>query len=164
MESECREVLRRCRRDIAYSRLVAWAASNGLAYALTQQGRHTEAEEVARQALRDLDQSASTLVRERLDVVFHAALARALNGQGRHEEALDLLDTGLASAKVRHTEAGVIELVRAVALSGLGRHAEAEAEARLGLQEMQGTLGSGHGRIMQARKVLDEIATRTRGL
>ncbi|MEU6770639.1 hypothetical protein [Streptomyces sp. NPDC046759] len=46
---------------------------------------HTEAEEAARQGLHDLDQSAAVLVRDRFDrdrfdVVFDAALTRALNG------------------------------------------------------------------------------------
>ncbi|MFK8905839.1 hypothetical protein ACJA3G_02145, partial [Streptomyces sp. YS-3] len=62
--------------------------------------------------------------------VLHCVLARSLNGQGRHDEAL---------AEVRHptspdsADIGAVDINTAAALHGLGRRPEAEATARQGL-------------------------------
>jgi hypothetical protein len=62
--------------------LIATAACNGLIYALNAQGRHTEAEALACDAL------VVHRVPDRFALVLRLGLARSLNGQARHQEAL----------------------------------------------------------------------------
>ncbi|MFJ9591007.1 hypothetical protein [Streptomyces acidicola] len=62
--------------------LIAAAARNALIYSLNAQGHHIEAEALACEAL------AAHRVLDRFTLVLRLRLARSLNGQARHEEAL----------------------------------------------------------------------------
>ncbi len=66
---------------------MALAARNGRMFALNALGRHAEAEALAREALANVRG-----LPERLVLVFRLNLARSLNGQSRHEEALAELE------------------------------------------------------------------------
>ncbi|MEU1595744.1 tetratricopeptide repeat protein [Streptomyces sp. NPDC005708] len=82
-EAECAAVARAATRGTAPEMpLIAAAARNGQVYALTAQGRHTEGEALAREAL------AAHRIPDRLTLVLRLGLARSLNGQARHDEAL----------------------------------------------------------------------------
>ncbi|MEV0321146.1 tetratricopeptide repeat protein [Streptomyces sp. NPDC050658] len=137
-------------------RLVAAAASNGLVFALNAQGRHVEAETLAREALDTLREP------DRLALVLRLGLARGLNGQARHEEALaeagraGELHRGLPPEQ-RLQESGAVEIVTATALLGLGRAAEARAQAAAAHADCLATLGPVHRRTVEARTLLDRV-------
>ncbi|MFE0462917.1 tetratricopeptide repeat protein [Kitasatospora sp. NPDC058965] len=89
-------------------------------YQLNSTGRYAEAEAAVRKALTDHAQ-----------LPLHVGLARCLNGQARHEEALRAL-----SDAQEHPRAGtadsrlLLATVTAQALLGLGRPEDAEGQAR----------------------------------
>jgi tetratricopeptide (TPR) repeat protein len=139
---------------------LAAAARNGLAFALNAQGRHQEAEAVARQALADHRE------RDRMSLVLRLGLARSLNGQGRHEEALteargaEQLYRALPDHQ-RHPDTGAVELAVATALFGLGRADEAHREAAAAHDACLASYGPAHRRTAEARTLLEQIdATR----
>ncbi|GAA3776344.1 hypothetical protein [Streptomyces chiangmaiensis] len=119
-------------------------------YALNGQGRHPEAETLARSAL------ATPPASGRL------GLARSLNGQARHEEALaeaeraDELRHSL-SEEQRRPENGAVELAVVTALLGLGRSTEALTQAAAAHGTCLATFGPAHRRTAEARELLDRI-------
>lgn len=156
-EAECAAVARiAARGKEPQSVLLAAAARNGLVFALNAQGRHPEAEAVAREAL-----TASGLPDD-FTLVLRLGLARSLNGQRRHEEALtevkhaaELFD-GLSEDKAR-PQTGAVELTVANALLGLGRTTEARARATAAHDACLAALGPDHMRTLEARTLLDRI-------
>ncbi|MFE0457799.1 tetratricopeptide repeat protein [Kitasatospora sp. NPDC058965] len=93
-------------------------------YQLNDTGRHTEAETTAREALAHHSQLA-----------LHIGLARSLNGQARHHEALHALAD--AQTQPRADSAGwkvLTSSVAAQALLGLGHLDQAEAKALQAVQ------------------------------
>jgi tetratricopeptide (TPR) repeat protein len=81
-EAECAAVTRAAVRGTG-RRWHAWQrARNGLVFALIAQGRHQEAEALAREAL------AAHGERDPMSLVLRLGPARSLNGQARHEDAL----------------------------------------------------------------------------
>uniref|UniRef100_A0AAU2VG81 Uncharacterized protein n=1 Tax=Streptomyces sp. NBC_00003 TaxID=2903608 RepID=A0AAU2VG81_9ACTN len=85
------------------------------------------------------------------------SLVRSLTGQGRHEEALTearkpVLGYGQGGA-------GAIRLGAATAPHGLGRRAQAEAEARQALADCEQFLPPGHHRTRQTRELLARITS-----
>ncbi|MFC8243713.1 tetratricopeptide repeat protein [Streptomyces chartreusis] len=123
---------------------------------LNAQGRHPEAEALAREALaahRELD---------RFTVVLRLGLARSLNGQSRHEEALaeaertDELHRGLPEEQ-RGPETGAIQLATATALLGLDRSTEARTHAETAHAACRAAFGPAHHRTSEARELLDRM-------
>ncbi|MET8953011.1 hypothetical protein ACWEQN_12800 [Streptomyces sp. NPDC004129] len=132
------------------------AARNGQIYALNAQGRHAEAEALAREAL------APRGVRDRITLVLRLGLARSLNGQARYEEALsEAKQIGrlrrIMPEEHRHPGTGAVELAVATALLGLGRTTEARTEAAAAHTACLAAFGPGHHRTAEARALLDRI-------
>jgi tetratricopeptide (TPR) repeat protein len=155
-EAECAAVARSAGRGSApQMALVVFAARNGLVFALNAQGRYQEAEATAREAL------AAQPAQGRITLPLRLGLARSLNGQARHEEALA---EAQAADELRLTrpddfrpETGAVELVRATALLGLGRTAEARPPAVAAHEACLAAFGPDHGRTVEARKLLDRM-------
>ncbi|MEU2874867.1 tetratricopeptide repeat protein [Streptomyces sp. NPDC007070] len=128
-EAECTAVIEAaCRGTRPEMSFLAAAARNGLVFALNALGRHQEAKALAREAL------ASHPARDRASLVLRLGLARSLNGQARHEDAL----TEAQGAKKlyralpeyqRHPDTGAVELAFASAQFGVRRVAEARRQA-----------------------------------
>ncbi|MCX5035024.1 tetratricopeptide repeat protein [Streptomyces coelicoflavus] len=110
--------------------------------------RHEEAEAVARGNLTRANGSAVA--------VLHATLARALNGQGRHEEALTEVRRDDVPQPPRYA-AGYLDLVTAEALNGLGRREEAATSARRALTDCERELHPDHPRTPEARALLARV-------
>ncbi|MFB6578768.1 tetratricopeptide repeat protein [Streptomyces sp. NPDC056402] len=156
-EAECAAVARVAARDTGPDMLlIATAARNGQIYALTALGRHPEAEALAREAL------AAYRVLDRFTLVLRLGLARSLNGQDRHEEALaeaeraDELRRRLPQEQ-RRPETGAVELATATALLGLGRGAEARLLVTAAQDACLAALGPDHRRTAEAEALLDRI-------
>ncbi|WP_189190795.1 tetratricopeptide repeat protein [Streptomyces albiflavescens] len=156
-EAECAAVARAATRGTGPDMpLIAAAASNGLIYALNAQGRHPEAEALAREAL------AAHRVSDRFALVLRIGLARSLNGQARYKEALaeaecaDELSRSLSEER-RRPETGAVELAVASALLGLGRDAEARTRAAVAHDACLAAFGPDHHRTAEARALLDRI-------
>lgn len=154
-EAECAAVARAAIRGTGPEMpLITAAARNGLIYAVNAQGRHPEAEALAREAL------AAYLVPDRFTLVLRLGLARSLNGQARHEEALaeaeraDELRRSLPEEQ-RRAETGAVELTVATALLGLGRATEARTRAAAAHDACLATFGPDHRRTAEARALLD---------
>ncbi|MFG2881806.1 tetratricopeptide repeat protein [Streptomyces sp. NPDC048297] len=153
-EAECAAVVRAAARgtgpDMA---LVGTAARNGQIYALNARGRHPEAEALAREAL------AGRPAADRFTLVLRLGLARSLNGQARHGEALteaegaDEVHRGLPETQ-RVPETGAVQLARATALLGLGRATEARVPAAAALDACLAAFGPDHHRTAEARTLL----------
>ncbi|MCT7351210.1 tetratricopeptide repeat protein [Streptomyces sp. 15-116A] len=156
-EAECAAVAEAASRgtgpDMA---LLAAGARNGLVFALNAQGRHQEAEVIAREAL------AAHRLRDRASLVLRLGLARSLNGQGRHEEALteakaaEELYRALPDYQ-RHPDQGAVELVLSNALLGTGRTAEARRLAAAAHDACLASFGPHHRRTIEARTLLEHI-------
>ncbi|MFE9928082.1 tetratricopeptide repeat protein [Streptomyces sp. NPDC005533] len=156
-EAECAAVARVAARgrgaDMA---LITTAARNGQVFALTALGRHAEAEALACEAL------AAHRVPDRFTVVLRLGLARSLNGQDRHEEALaeakraDELRRSLPQEQ-RRSETGAVELAMATALLGLGRGTEARPLAAAAQSACVAAFGPDHRRTAEAEALLDRI-------
>lgn len=156
-EAECAAVARTASRGTGPEMpLIAAAARNGLVYAVNAQGRHPQAEALAREAL------AAHSVADRLTLVLRLGLVRSLNGQGRHEEALaeaehaDELRRSLSEERHR-PETGAVELAMATALLGLGRGTEARTRAAAAHDACLAAFGPDHHRTAEARELLDRI-------
>ncbi|MFE7161518.1 hypothetical protein [Streptomyces sp. NPDC057636] len=97
---------------------------------------------------------------DRLSLVLRLGLARSLNGQARHKEALaeaqgaDELYRGLSEDQ-RHPDTGAVELAFATALSGLRRDPEAQAAAAH--DACLASFGPDHYRTVEAQTLLDRI-------
>ncbi|WOT38042.1 tetratricopeptide repeat protein [Streptomyces coeruleorubidus] len=156
-EAECAAVAEAATRGTGpeMPRIVT-AARNGLIYALNARGRHPEAETLAREAL------AAHRAPDRFGLVLRLGLARSLQGQARHEEALaeaeraGELRRGLPEEQ-RRPEAGAVELALAAALQGLSRGAEARPRAVAALDACLSAFGPHHYRTSEARALLDRI-------
>ncbi|WP_244206783.1 tetratricopeptide repeat protein [Streptomyces swartbergensis] len=156
-EAECAAVARAATRGTGPEMpRIAAAARNGLIYALNAQGRHPEAEALACEAL------AAHRVPDRFGLVLRLGLARSLQGQARHEEALaeaeraDELRRSLPEEQCR-PEAGAVELALAAALLGLSRGTEARTRAVAALDACLSAFGSHHYRTSEARALLDRV-------
>ncbi|WP_432181526.1 tetratricopeptide repeat protein [Streptomyces sp. NBC_00063] len=156
-EAECAAVAEAASRRIGPDMsLVTAAARNGLIFALNAQGRHQEAEALARKALavhRELD---------RASLVLRLGLARSLNGQARHEDALaeaqgaDELYRALPERQCR-PDKGAVELVSATALLGLHRTPEARRQAAAAHNACLASFGPDHRRTLETQTLLDRI-------
>ena len=135
--------------------MITTVARSGLVYALNGQGRHEEAEALAREAL------AAQLSRG-ATVVLRSNLARGLNGQGRHEEALAEAERaaevrrGLPEER-RRTSTGAVELSMAAALLGLGRVAQARTLAVAAHDDCVALFGPNHYRTAEALTFLGRV-------
>lgn len=158
-EAECAAVARAAARGTGpdMARLAS-AARNGLIYALNAQGRHQEAEALAREAL------AAHRTPDRFGLVLRLGLARSLNGLTRHAEALaeaeraDELRRGLPEEQ-RRPETGAVELAVATALLGLGRADEARPRAAAAYEACLTAFGPDHRRTVEGRALLASIGT-----
>ncbi|MFI7407416.1 tetratricopeptide repeat protein [Streptomyces sp. NPDC049627] len=156
-EAECAAVAEAAGRGAGpeMSRLAA-AARNGLVFALNAQGRHQEAETLAREAL------AAHHARDRMSLVLRLGLARSLNGQARHEDALtearaaDKLYRALPDYQ-RHPDTGAVELAFATALFGLRRVPDARRQAAAAHDACLASFGPDHRRTVEARTLLETI-------
>ncbi len=156
-EAECAAVVRAATRGAGPEMpLIGAAARNGLIYALNAQGRHEEAEALAREAL------AARREPDRFALVLRLGLARSLSGRARHEEALaeaeraDELRRNLSEEQCR-PETGAVELAVATALLGLGRGAEARTRTVAAHDACLAAFGPDHYRTAEARALLDRI-------
>ncbi|MBW8796976.1 MAG: tetratricopeptide repeat protein [Streptomyces sp.] len=156
-EVECAAVARAAVRGTGPQiPILAGAARNGQIYAVNAQGRHEEAEALARDALTARDSP------DRLTLALRLGLARSLNGQARHEEALteaqraEDLQRSLSEAQ-RRPETGAVELATATALVGLGRSAEARPLVVAARDACVAAFGPDHYRVAEARALLDRI-------
>ncbi|GAA1931841.1 hypothetical protein GCM10009837_66950 [Streptomyces durmitorensis] len=156
-EAECAAVAEAANRGTGPEMsLLATAARNGLVFALNAQGRHEEAEALAREAL------AVHRAPDRASLVLRLGLARSLNGQARHEESLaeaqvaDELYHGLSEDQ-RHPDAGAVELAFGTALLGLRRDSEARLQAAAAHNACLASFGPGHYRTVEAQGLLDRI-------
>ncbi|MFC7827606.1 tetratricopeptide repeat protein [Streptomyces sp. NPDC057362] len=156
-EAECAAVARAAVRGTGpeMARLTA-AARNGQVFALNAQGRHQEAEALAREAL------AAHRERDRMSLVLRLGLARSLSGQARHEEAL----TEARGAEElyrsfpdhqRLPDTGAVELAFATALFGLGRVPDARRRAAVAHEACLASFGPDHRRTVEARTLLEHI-------
>ncbi|MCX5588989.1 tetratricopeptide repeat protein [Streptomyces erythrochromogenes] len=156
-EAECAAVARVAARGTGPDMLlIATAARNGQVYALTSLGRHPEAEALAREAL------AARRAPDRFTLVLRLGLARSLNGQDRHEEALveaeraDDLRRRLPQEQLR-PETGAVELATATALLGLGRAGEARPLVAAARDACLAAFGPDHRRTAEAEALLGRI-------
>ncbi|WP_409467216.1 hypothetical protein [Streptomyces sp. HC307] len=95
-------------------------------------------------------------------LVLRLGLARSLNGQARHEEALaeaEHADEPRRSLpeEQRRAETGAVELAVATALLGLGRGIEAHPRAAAAHDACLAAFGPDHCRTAEARALLDRI-------
>ncbi|POX41368.1 tetratricopeptide repeat protein [Streptomyces sp. Ru72] len=155
-EAECAAVMRiATRAQGPRMASIATSARNGLVYALNGQGRHKEAEELAREALTLVPHGKST-------VALRSNLARSLNGQARHEEALaeaeraDEERRGLPEDR-RRAVTGVVELTMATTHLALGDTARARTLAKAADDACLAAFGPHHYRTIEARALLDRI-------
>ncbi|WP_326737639.1 tetratricopeptide repeat protein [Streptomyces sp. NBC_01022] len=156
-EAECAAVAEAAGRGTGPEMtLLAAAARNGLVFALNGQGRHQEAEVLAREALADHPE------RDRASLVLRLGLARSLNGQARYENALteaqgaDRQYRALPESQ-RHPDTGAVELALATALSGLGRALDARLQAAAAHDACLASFGRDHRRTVEARTLLEHL-------
>ncbi|WP_240003245.1 tetratricopeptide repeat protein [Streptomyces cinnamoneus] len=156
-EAECGAVARVAARGTGPEMaLITTAARNGQIFALTALGRHSEAEALACEAL------AAHREPDRFTLVLRLGLARSLNGQGRHEEALaeaeraDELRRRLPQEQ-RRSETGAVKVAMATALLGLGRATEARPLAADAHDACLAAFGPDHRRSAEAKALLDRI-------
>ncbi|MEU1074731.1 MULTISPECIES: hypothetical protein [unclassified Streptomyces] len=148
-ESEARDILRAAVRiahlaQVWETELLTLAK---LAAALNGQGRHEEAEAIARGNL------------PRADGLGEAALRRllvgSLNGQGRYEEAL--AETRRFSPTGSRASSGAADILTATALHHLGHHQEAEDAAHRAVTACEQSLHPDHPRTREARALLARL-------
>ncbi len=156
-EAECAAVAEAADRGTGPEMsLLASAARNGLVFALNGQGRHQEAEALAREAL------AAHRERDRAGLVLRLGLARSLNGQDRYEDALteaqdaDRVYRALPESQ-RHPDVGAVELVVATALWGSGRALDARRQAVAAHDACLASFGPDHRRTAEARTLLERV-------
>ncbi|MBY8876063.1 tetratricopeptide repeat protein [Actinacidiphila acidipaludis] len=156
-EEECAAVARTAARgkgrEMPY---ILAAARNGLIYAFNGQGRHQEAEALAREAL------GAPPGADRLASALRLGLARSLSGQGRYEEALAEAERtaesrSALSEAMRYLETGAVDLASATALLGLGRAAEARVRASAAHDACLSAFGPDHHRTSEALELIRRI-------
>lgn len=156
-EAECRAIVEAASRGTGPEwSVLAAAARNGLIFALNAQGRHQEAEALARESLADYPE------RNRAALVLRLGLARSLNGQARHEEALtEARRSGKLYRSLpehqRAPDVGAVELVSATALLGLLRTPDARRQATAAHDACLASFGPDHRRTVEARTLLERI-------
>lgn len=156
-EAECAAVAEAAGRGTGpeMSSLAA-AARNGQVFALNAQGRHQEAEALAREAL------AACRTPDRMSLVLQLGLARSLNGQARHEDAFaeaqaaDKVYRALPERQ-RHPDRGAVEMAFATALFGLRRTSDARRQAAAAYDVCLASFGPDHRRTAQARTLIEDI-------
>lgn len=123
-------------------------ALHHLGFTLTRMGRHAEAEPWLRQAV-DLR---AALPDRHMHAVSLAALADAMNGQGRHEEADAAYDRAIGLLREPYqpgfamTLSGVL-LGRAETRQAMGRTEAAEADYRQAVEIARANVAPGHPRL-----------------
>ncbi|NEC69050.1 tetratricopeptide repeat protein [Streptomyces sp. SID9727] len=153
-QAECEAVVRAAAGTTDEDmRLVTAAATNGLVYALNAQGEHVRAEALARDALAEPGET------HPVRVTLQLGLARSLNGQARHEEALAEAERAeelrrALPEKHRLPQAGVVHVIAATALLELGRVTEARARAGAGHAACLASHGPEHHSTVEARELL----------
>ncbi|MGW6270107.1 tetratricopeptide repeat protein [Streptomyces sp. NPDC055060] len=156
-EAESREIARTAARGSGpEAQVVAAAARNALVFALNAQERHPEAEVLARHALAD------HRAPDRLSLVLRLGLARSLNGQARHEQALAEAERAgelrrSLPEEERRPETGAVELAVATALLGSRRAGEARLQAAAAHEACLASFGPDHRRTIEARTLLARI-------
>ncbi|SEN46687.1 hypothetical protein SAMN05216267_1005249 [Actinacidiphila rubida] len=163
-ERECADVARTAAqgRSPAMS-LIVTAAQNGVVYALNGQGRHREAEALARDTLAGPVRPGRAGV-DRLALVLLLGLARSLNGQERYDEALAVAERAdelrrTLTEDLRRPESGTVELIMGNAFLGLGRTADAHAAASAAHDACLATFGPEHHRTVEAQTLLARLTT-----
>jgi tetratricopeptide (TPR) repeat protein len=134
-----------------YTRL---SGLNTQAMAAVGLGRATDAEALAREALAEArSRSGDTGSFQR---TLGVNLASALNAQGRHAEALEVVAEAEKVRDATHTrsDASAIAKARATALLALDRHKEAAETARTGLTAALSAYGEAHARVRDLRALL----------
>ncbi|MGW7344981.1 tetratricopeptide repeat protein [Streptomyces sp. NPDC054854] len=156
-EAECAAVAQLADRGTGPDmQLIAAVARNGQVHALTELGRHPQAEVLARLVL------ATHHEPDRLRLVLLLALAATLSGQDRHAEALaevqraDVLRRSLSQGDYRPAT-GTVDLAAATALFGLGRVTEAQPRAAAAYDACLAAFGPNHYRTCKAKALLDRI-------
>ncbi|MEU4126556.1 hypothetical protein [Streptomyces virginiae] len=154
-EAEARDVLRALARRAhpAEDRQRELSALVCLGHTLCEQGHHEESETIARHSLPRADED--HLVRS-----LRILLVRSLSGLGRHEEALAQSSEAQALPEPPPYAAGHVEFRKATALHGLGRAAEARAEAGRALAACERYLHPTHPRITAIHALLSRITPR----
>ncbi|GAA1259903.1 hypothetical protein GCM10009665_57420 [Kitasatospora nipponensis] len=124
------------------------AVSGAQAFAVNSTGRHEEAEAIVRAALA-----------HRADTTPFLGLALSLKGQGRHEEALQVLtDTAAAYLQDRDNEyTSLLHTLTAQTLLGLNRPDEAELQARQAVEAAKAHQGPSHHRSLEAATTLGSV-------
>ncbi|MFI5867453.1 hypothetical protein [Streptomyces sp. NPDC051546] len=135
---------------------IAAAARREQIYALTELGRHTEAEALARYALTSYREP------DPLRLSLRLGLAHSLSSQGRHAEALAEVERAAVlrrnlAREHHHVTIGGVELAAATALLGLGRGTEARPRVAAAYDACLSAFGPGHYRTRKARALLDRI-------
>ncbi|GAA1249189.1 hypothetical protein GCM10009665_45020 [Kitasatospora nipponensis] len=124
------------------------AVSGARAFTLNSTGHHDEAEAMVRAALT-----------HGADTTLLMGLARSLRGQGRHEEALQIL----ADTEARHQQArdgehtSLLHTLTAQTLLGLDRPDEAEPRARRAVETAQAHHGPHHHYSLEAATTLANV-------
>ncbi|WP_042363795.1 hypothetical protein [Streptacidiphilus neutrinimicus] len=124
-----------------------------LSVALTGQGRAMEAESAARQGL-VIAMSESGFAATTNAHVLHVNLADALNAQGRHQEALDLLAVMPRPPRVTTETAAATAITQSRALLAQGRRDEALQVLRAVLTPAEQTFGAQHVRLRELHALL----------
>lgn len=156
-EAECAAIAEAMRGGTGpETNLLAAAARSGLAFALSAQGRHEEAEAIAREALAALPES------DPPSLVLRLNLARSLNGQARYEDALaEAQRAGKVYRAMpeggRRLEEGAAELALATALFGLNRIPEARSQAVAAHDACLACFGPDHRRTVEARTLIERM-------
>lgn len=156
-EAECVEVIRIAAGGAGpEAALLTQAARNGLIFAVNAQGRHAEAEQLAREAL------TAQREQDRFALVLRLGLARSLNGQARYEAALAEAERAEAQRHIlseaeRRTEIGAVEVVLAAALRGLGRESEARDVATAAYDACLAAFGPAHRRTVECRELVGGV-------
>ncbi|WP_042375971.1 hypothetical protein [Streptacidiphilus melanogenes] len=128
-----------------------------LSVALTGQGRAVEAESAARQGL-VIAMSESGFSATTNSHVLHVNLADALNAQGRHQEALDLLAVMPRPPRLTTETAAATAITQARALLALHRREEAVQVLHAVLTPTEQSLGAQHVRLRELRTLLGQAA------
>ncbi|MCX5409861.1 tetratricopeptide repeat protein [Streptomyces sp. NBC_00335] len=156
-EAECAAVAQLADRGTGPDlQFIAAVARTGQVAALSELGRHQEAEVLARQVL------ATHHEPDRLRLLLRLNLAGTLSGQGRYTEALaevqraDVLRRNLSQGDYRPVTGGV-DAAAARALFGLGRATEARPRAAAAYDACLANFGPDHYYTCKAKALLDRI-------
>ncbi|MER5636931.1 tetratricopeptide repeat protein [Kitasatospora sp. NPDC002227] len=153
-ECECDELI-----ELHEGKDLFWqAVTNARVLALNGLGRHERAEATARAALEQLPKV--SWPGSDMRVTLTLGLARSLSGSGRGEEALAAAEARAEfqrEADRRVALAAPVATVTAQVLLGLGRLAEAEAEARQAADLAEAHLTPRHHATLEAETTLGSV-------